>query len=93
MMLFLLGHFNASLFNIIAEIETSILKYDKTWVTENLLIEEDHWHFRYLAALYWSFSILMNSSTLPVTVIEAIFTCLCMLISCIIYGYALNLVG
>lgn len=91
---FILAHIYACLYHVIAQIEEAIFGIEETWITASSLAEDDHWNTRYLAALFWAFSVIMNANiTQPITQIEAGFTCLCMLASCVIYGYALNVVA
>ncbi|KAL4507368.1 hypothetical protein ABPG73_012056 [Tetrahymena malaccensis] len=92
MLLFIIAHFEACLYNVLGEIEIHFMHRDKNWIDMNP-IRDGHWWNSYLTSLFWAFSVMMNTSTTPNTDVEIIFTCLCMLFSCVFFGYTLNMIG
>ena len=44
-------------------------------------------------AQYWAFSVMMNVSTKPMTILELGFTSVAMVLSCIAFGYLLSTVA
>ncbi|EWS72073.1 cyclic nucleotide-binding domain protein (macronuclear) [Tetrahymena thermophila SB210] len=92
MLLFIIAHFEACLYNVLGEIEIHFMHKEKNWIDMNP-IRDGHWWNSYLTSLFWAFSVMMNTSTSPTTDVEIIFTCLCMLFSCVFFGYTLNMIG
>ncbi|KAL4509354.1 hypothetical protein ABPG72_018285 [Tetrahymena utriculariae] len=92
MLLFIIAHFEACLYNVLGEIEINFMHKEKNWIDMNP-IRDGHWWNSYLTSLFWAFSVMMNTSTSPTTDVEIIFTCVCMLFSCVFFGYTLNMIG
>ncbi|KAL4509355.1 hypothetical protein ABPG72_018286 [Tetrahymena utriculariae] len=92
MQMLLLGHIVACLWNCIAYIEVNMLNKEYTWYQASHIIDGDWWK-TYLYAQYWAFTTMKNIGTTPNTEAELVFTSICMILSCIAFGYLLNAIG
>lgn len=87
MMLF--GHCMACAFSLVSLYELNFLSEDTPWQTR--YESSDTWIGRYLQSVYWAFTMMMNVyNYMPTSNLELVFTCICMLVSCVAFGYLLS---
>ena len=91
MMLF--SHALACSFSLLNSYQINFLDVESTWLE---LFEDHaaHWTTKYLRSLYWAFTTMMNTQRYtPESVAELGFSCFCMLLSCVAFGYLLSAIA
>ncbi|KAL4506087.1 hypothetical protein ABPG72_013848 [Tetrahymena utriculariae] len=90
--LFIIAHFIACLWYIVAQMETRYFGEDSTWI-HDAFGSDNIWWKVYLISMYWALTLMTTGSNVATTVFQTMFTCSIMPFVVIIIGYMLNATG
>ncbi|EWS73049.1 cation channel family protein (macronuclear) [Tetrahymena thermophila SB210] len=90
--LFMIAHVIACMWQLILVIERKYLNVEVE-STSTIIPDNRSWWIVYLESLYWSLTLMATGSNLANTPLSVSFTCLNMLITTVIFGYLINVIG
>ncbi|KAL4506945.1 hypothetical protein ABPG72_001366 [Tetrahymena utriculariae] len=90
--LFMIAHTIACIWQLVLVIERNYLNV-VIESTSGIIPDNRQWWIIYLESLYWSLTLMATGSNLANTPLSITFTCLNMLITTIIFGYLINVIG
>ncbi|KAL4481397.1 hypothetical protein ABPG72_010550 [Tetrahymena utriculariae] len=90
--LFLIAHVIACFWYLLGLVELRYLGQEKTWFS-NSIGEDLTWWKLYLAAIYWTLTLMITGSNISVSVLQTFYTTFIMLFTCIVFGYILSVIG
>ncbi|KAL4461021.1 hypothetical protein ABPG74_016493 [Tetrahymena malaccensis] len=90
--LFMIAHIIACMWQLVLVIERNYLNVNID-STSSIILDSRNWWIEYLESLYWSLTLMATGSNLANTPLSVSFTCINMLITTIIFGYLINVIG
>ncbi|KAL4486685.1 hypothetical protein ABPG72_022160 [Tetrahymena utriculariae] len=88
----ILTHIIACLWYLLGVLELHYFGEEKTWFDEGIAADKN-WIKLYVCSLYWSLTLMTTGSNEAQTISQASFTSFIMLITAIIFGYLVNIIG
>ncbi|EAS00473.2 cyclic nucleotide-binding domain protein (macronuclear) [Tetrahymena thermophila SB210] len=82
----------ACLWYLLGVLELHYFGEEKTWFDEGIAADKN-WIKLYVCSLYWSLTLMTTGSNVAQTISQASFTSFIMLITTIIFGYLVNIIG
>ncbi|KAL4433150.1 hypothetical protein ABPG74_010845 [Tetrahymena malaccensis] len=92
MKLFLIAHVIACFWYLLGLVEIRYMEMEKTWFSDSIG-EDLTWWKLYLAAMYWTLTLMITGSNISTTVLQTFYTTFIMLFTCIVFGYILSVIG
>ncbi|EAR93494.2 cyclic nucleotide-binding domain protein (macronuclear) [Tetrahymena thermophila SB210] len=90
--LFIIAHFIACLWYIVAQIDSKFIGESSSWFADTFGSDNTWWKV-YLLSIYWALTLMTTGSNTAITVLQTMFTCCIMPFVVIIIGYMLNATG
>ncbi|EAS05387.2 cyclic nucleotide-binding domain protein (macronuclear) [Tetrahymena thermophila SB210] len=90
--LFIIAHTIACLWYLLGLVELRYLGVEKTWFDESIGADLIWWKL-YLAAFYWTLTLMTTGSNVSSTVLQTFYTSFIMLFISIAFGYILSVIG